>query len=89
MRWTRPPSTFVCRCSPGARFRKHKAAVKMHTLLDLHGNIPTFIRITDGTVHDVNILDEILPEAGAFYVMDRGYIDFGVSMCSPSARPSS
>ena len=61
---------------PWARFRKHKAAVKMHTLLDLHGNIPTFIRITDGTVHDVNILDEISPEAGAFYVMDRGYIDF-------------
>jgi hypothetical protein len=59
-----------------ARFRKHKAAVKMHTLLDLHGNIPTFIRITEGRVHDVNILDEILPEAGAFYVMDRGYIDF-------------
>jgi len=61
---------------PWARFRKHKAAVKMHTLLDLHGNIPTFIEITDGTVHDVNILDEILPEPGAFYVMDRGYIDF-------------
>src|SRR5919109_4356757 len=61
---------------PWARFRKHKAAVKMHTLLDLHGNIPTFISITDGKVHDVNILDEILPEAGAFYVMDRGYIDF-------------
>jgi hypothetical protein len=59
-----------------ARFRQHKAAVKMHTLLDLHGNIPTFIRITEGKVHDVNILDEILPEAGAFYVMDRGYIDF-------------
>jgi Domain of unknown function (DUF4372)/Transposase DDE domain len=59
-----------------ARFRKHKPAVKMHTLLDLHGNIPTFIRITEGRVHDVNILDEILPEAGAFYVMDRGYIDF-------------
>ena len=61
---------------PWARFRRHKAAVKMHTLLDLHGNIPTFIRITDGKVHDVNILDEILPETGAFYVMDRGYIDF-------------
>jgi len=61
---------------PWAKFRKHKAAVKMHTLLDLHGNIPTFIRITDGKVHDVNILDEILPEAGSFYVMDRGYIDF-------------
>jgi Domain of unknown function (DUF4372)/Transposase DDE domain len=61
---------------PWAKFRKHKAAVKMHTLLDLHGNIPTFISITDGTVHDVNVLDEILPEAGAFYVMDRGYVDF-------------
>ncbi len=61
---------------PWAKFRQHKAAVKMHTLLDLHGNIPTFIRITDGKVHDVNILDEILPEAGAFYVMDRGYVDF-------------
>jgi hypothetical protein len=61
---------------PWARFRQHKAAVKLHTLLDLHGNIPTFIRITDGKVHDVNILDEIVPEAGAFYVMDRGYIDF-------------
>src|SRR5665647_247142 len=56
---------------PWARFRKHKGAVKMHTLLDLRGNIPTFIRITD-----VNILDELLIEAGAFYVMDRGYIDF-------------
>ena len=61
---------------PWAKFRKHKAAVKMHTLLDLHGNIPTFISITDGKVHDVNILDEILPEAGAIYVMDRGYVDF-------------
>ena len=61
---------------PWAKFRRQKAAVKMHTLLDLHGNIPTFIRITAGKVHDVNILDEIVPEAGAFYVMDRGYIDF-------------
>ena len=61
---------------PWARFRKNKAAVKMHTLLDLHGNIPTFISITDGKVHDVNVLDEISPEAGAFYVMDRGYLDF-------------
>src|SRR5665811_2141428 len=61
---------------PWAKFRKHKAAVKMHTLLDLNGNIPTFISITAGKVHDVNILDEILPEAGAFYVMDRGYLDF-------------
>ncbi len=61
---------------PWAKFRKHKAAVKMHTLLDLHGNIPTFISITEGKVHDVNILDEILPESGAFYVMDRAYVDF-------------
>jgi len=61
---------------PWAKFRKHKAAVKMHTLLDLHGNIPTFIRITEGKVHDVNILDEFLPEPGAFYVMDRAYVDF-------------
>jgi len=61
---------------PWAKFRRHKAAVKMHTLLDLHGNIPTFIHITDGKVHDVNILDEFFPEAGAFYVMDRGYVDF-------------
>jgi len=61
---------------PWAKFRQHKAAVKMHTLLDLHGNIPTFIRVTSGAVHDVNLLDEILPEAGAFYVMDRAYIDF-------------
>ena len=61
---------------PWAKFRQHKGAVKRHTLLDLHGNIPTFISITDGKVHDVNILDDILPEAGAFYVMDRGYVDF-------------
>ena len=61
---------------PWAKFRQGKAAVKMHTLLDLHGNIPTFIRVTSGAVHDVNILDEIMPEAGAFYVMDRAYIDF-------------
>jgi IS4 transposase len=61
---------------PWAKFRRHKGAVKLHTLLDLHGNIPTFISITSGKVHDVNILDEIAPEAGAFYVMDRGYVDF-------------
>ena len=61
---------------PWAPFRQHKAAIKLHTLLDLHGNIPTFIGITDGKVHDVNILDQIMPEPGAFYVMDRGYIDF-------------
>jgi transposase len=61
---------------PWAKFRKHKGAVKMHTLLDLHGNIPTFIRISDGKLHDVNVLDEIPIEAGAFYVIDRGYLDF-------------
>jgi len=61
---------------PWAPFRRHKAAVKLHTLLDLHGNIPTFIRITHGKVPDVKMLDEIIPEPGAFYVMDRGYIDF-------------
>ena len=61
---------------PWAKFRRHKAAVKMHTLLELRGNIPTFIRITDGKTHDVNILDEFLPEPGAFYVMDRAYVDF-------------
>ena len=61
---------------PWAKFRKTKAAVKLHTLLDLRGNIPTFISITDGKVHDVNILDELIPEPGAIYVMDRGYLDF-------------
>lgn len=61
---------------PWATFRKNKAAVKLHTLLDLRGNIPTFISITDGKVHDVNILDELIPEVGAFYVMDRGYLDY-------------
>ena len=61
---------------PLAKFRKHKAAVKVHTLMDLKGSIPTFIRITDGKVHDVNILDDLILEPGAIYVMDRGYIDF-------------
>jgi len=61
---------------PWAKFRKTKAAIKMHTLLDLRGNIPTFINITDGKVHDVNILDVLIPEPGAIYLIDRGYIDF-------------
>ncbi|NBX90999.1 MAG: IS4 family transposase [Betaproteobacteria bacterium] len=61
---------------PWARFRKHKGAVKLHTLIDLRGNIPTFIHISDGKLHDVNILDQMVFEAGSFYVMDRGYIDF-------------
>ena len=61
---------------PWAPFRSTKAAVKMHTLLDLRGNIPSFIFISNGKTHDVNILDDLLPEAGAFYIMDRGYLDF-------------
>ena len=61
---------------PWASFRKHKAAVKMHTLLDLRGSIPSFIEITKGTLHDVNILDIMVPEPGSFYIMDRGYLDF-------------
>ena len=62
---------------PWAKFRKHKAGIKLHTLLDLRGNIPSFIRITEALLHDVNILDDLLLEAGAFYIMDRGYLDFG------------
>jgi Domain of unknown function (DUF4372)/Transposase DDE domain len=61
---------------PWARFRKTKAAVKLHTLLDLRGDIPTFIWITDGKVHDVNVLDRLIPEPGAIYIMDRAYLDF-------------
>jgi hypothetical protein len=61
---------------PWAPFRTTKAAVKMHTLLDLRGNIPTFIHISDGKLHDVNVLDVLVPEPGAIYVMDRGYVDF-------------
>lgn len=61
---------------PWAKFRKHKGAVKLHTLLDLRGNIPTVVIITHGKVHEVNILDQLNFEAGAFYVMDRGYLDF-------------
>ena len=61
---------------PWAPFRSTKAAIKLHTLLDLRGNIPTFLHISDGKLHDVNVLDLLLPEPGAFYVMDRGYLDF-------------
>jgi hypothetical protein len=61
---------------PWAPFRSTKAAITLHTLLDLRGNIPTFLHISDGTLHDVNVLDLLLPEPGAFYVMDRGYLDF-------------
>jgi len=62
---------------PWAKFRSTKSAVKLHTLIDLRGNIPTFIDITDGKVHDVNVLDTLVTEPGAFYIMDRGYLDFG------------
>ncbi|MDP2231304.1 IS4 family transposase [Methylotenera sp.] len=61
---------------PWAHFRRAKAAVKMHTLLDLRGNIPTFIHISNGKMHEVNVLDILVPEAGSFYIMDRGFTDF-------------
>lgn len=61
---------------PWAHFRSTKAAVKMHTLLDLRGNIPSFIHISDGKMHEVNVLDILIPEAGSFYIMDRGFLDF-------------
>jgi hypothetical protein len=61
---------------PWARFRKTKSAIKLHTLLDLRGSIPSFISISDGKVHDVNVLDELIPEPGSIYVMDRAYLDF-------------
>jgi hypothetical protein len=61
---------------PWARFRKRKGAIKLHTLLDLRGNIPSFIWVTEGKDHDVNVLDILVAEPGAFYIMDRGYIDF-------------
>src|SRR5256886_4936375 len=61
---------------PWAPFRTTKAAIKLHPLLDLRGSIPSFIHISDGRLHDVNVLDLLIPEAGAFYVMDRGYLDF-------------
>jgi hypothetical protein len=61
---------------PWAHFRKTKSAVKMHVIMDLRGNIPDFIHITEGNLHDVNVLDQIIPQPGAYYVMDRGYLDF-------------
>ena len=61
---------------PWAPFRSTKAAIKMHTLLDLRGNIPSFIHISDGKLHEVNVLDQLIPEVGAFYIMDRGFTDF-------------
>ena len=80
---------------PWARFRQHKAAVKMHTLLDLRGSIPTFIRISEGLLHDVNILDNLALEPGALYIMDRGYLDFArlftftQNLCPFITRPKS
>ena len=72
-----PPRIDLClSVFPWAPFRSNEAAVKLHTLLDLRGNIPSFIFISDGKLHDVNILDQLVPEPGAIYVMDRGYIDF-------------
>ena len=61
---------------PWAHFRRQKGAIKLHTLLEVRGSIPSFIHITDGKVHDVNVLDVLVPEPGSFYVMDRGYLDF-------------
>jgi Domain of unknown function (DUF4372)/Transposase DDE domain len=61
---------------PWAPFQSTKAAIRLHTLLDLRGNIPTFIHISDGKLHEVSVLDQVLPEAGAFYIMDRGFLDF-------------
>lgn len=62
---------------PWAQFRRHKSAVKVHALLDLRGSIPTNVYVTSGAVHDIRLLDQLLPEAGAFYLLDRGYLDFG------------
>lgn len=61
---------------PWAQFRRRKSAVKLHTLLDLRGNIPCFINVSEGSLHEVNVLDELVLEAGAYYVMDRGFVDF-------------
>ena len=80
---------------PWAHFRRTKAAVKLHTMIDLKGSIPVFISITDGCVHDVNILDDIDFEPGSIYVMDRGYVDFarlyrihqaGAFFCDPCQK---
>src|SRR5437773_5763647 len=70
---------------PWGKFRRHKSAVKLHTLLDLRGSIPTNVYVTGGQVHDVNILDQLLPEAGAFYLLDRGYVDFARLLCLGSS----
>jgi hypothetical protein len=74
---------------PWALFRSTKSVVKLHTLLDLRGNIPTFIHVSDDKLHDVNVLDILLPEADAFYIMDRGYVDFKRLFTCISQAPSS
>ena len=75
-RWIRHTIDLCLSLFPWALFRTTKSAAKMHTLLDLRGNIPSFIHISDGKLHDVNVLDVLVLEAGAIYVMDRGYLDF-------------
>ena len=80
------PGLVISYSYPWAPFRSSKAAVKLHTLLDLRGSIPSFIFISDGKMHDVNILDHLVPEPGAFYVMDRGYVDYGRLATLDSAR---
>ena len=74
--WTPPRSICACRSFPWAKFRRRKAAIKQHTILTLRGNFPTVIILTTGKIHDVNILGELASEAGAFYIGDRGYLDF-------------
>ncbi len=76
MPWTRPPSNLCLSLFPWARFRRRKGAVKLHTLIDLRGSIPCFVHISHGKMHDVTALDHLPIEPGAFYVMDRGYVDF-------------
>ena len=71
---------------PWAKFRKNKAAIKLHTLLDLRGSIPSFIKITTGLIHDVNILDVLIPEPGSYYIMDRGYLDYERLYCLEQAK---
>src|ERR1017187_7714113 len=75
-RWTRPPSISACRCFPGRSFASRRLPSKCTRCSICMGNIPVFIHVSDGKMHDVNMLDRIEPEAGAFYVMDRAYIDF-------------
>ena len=76
MPWIPPPIDLCLSLFPWATFRRAKAAIKLHTLLTLQGNFPTVIIITPGSVHDVNVLDQMVWEAGSFYIMDRGYLDF-------------